>query len=83
MFSQVSVCPQGGVSDNGGLCPGGISVHGGLCPEGSLGGLSPGGSMSRGPLQDVTAGGLCPCYVQIFSVEIKLKMYKTGHSILT
>ena len=46
MFSQVSVCPQGG------LCPGGgVPVQGGLCLGRSLSGrpLS-GGSLSRGDL---------------------------------
>ena len=37
MFSQVFVCPQGG------LCPGGVSVQGGPC----LGGLCPGGFSVR------------------------------------
>ena len=57
MFSQVSVCPQGGVSVQGGLCPGGslsrgVSVQGGLSPgEVSVweGSLSRRGSLSGRP----------------------------------
>ena len=71
MFSQVSVCLQGGgsLSREGGLSRG-VSVHGGLCLRGSLsGGVSvqdwslSGRSLSRGSL---SKGGLCqgyPCTV--------------------
>ena len=45
IFSQVSVCPQGGLS----LCPGGVSVQGGLCLGVSVqGGLCPGGGLCLG-----------------------------------
>ena len=52
MFSQVSVCTQGGSQSlSGGVSIPGVSVPWGLCPGGSLGG-SLGGSVSK--------GGLCP-----------------------
>ena len=45
MFSQVSVCSQGGLS----ICPVGVSVQGGFCP----GGLCPGGFLSKASLSRV------------------------------
>ena len=45
MFSQVSVCPQGGNLD---LCPGGVSVQEGLRP-GGRGDLCPGGLCQGDP----------------------------------
>ena len=54
MFSQVSVCPQGGVSVSvqGFSVPGGYMSKGGLCS-----GLYPGRSLTRGIS---VQGGLCP-----------------------
>ena len=73
MFSQVFVCPQGGISVQG------VSVQGGLCPGGlclgfSLqGGLYSGESLSKGVS---VQGGLCqgdPPYSNARAVRILLE----------
>ena len=61
MFSQVSVCPQGGGL---GLCPGGSPSGGRSVSRGvlCLGGLCPGGGLCLGglcPVGSLSVGGLC------------------------
>ena len=58
MFSQVSVCPQGGVSVQGGLCPGGSLFRGVSLQGRSLSGrgLCPGGGLCQGDPHTVTYG---------------------------
>ena len=58
MFSQVSVCPQGGLS----LCPGVVSVQGGSLSRG----VSIQGSLSRGSLSGGSLfRGISACWVSV------------------
>ena len=88
MFSQVFVCPQGGVSVQGRSLSRGVSVRGvsvqggfsvqgggGLCPGRSLSGLCPGGSLSGGSVSGR------PAYGNEWAVHILLECILVYHCL--